>query len=101
MDNRILLEAGANPNVEDDRHVTPLHLASVGGFGLAVKLLLDNKADPFVEDADHNTALSAAEAGGNIGCARLLQRAMAKATVADNASGPFLTLRGVQADSAV
>ncbi|KAF0695494.1 Aste57867_13687 [Aphanomyces stellatus] len=98
---RILLEAGANANVEDERHVTPLHFAAVGGFGLGVKLLLDNKADPFVEDADHNTALSVAEAGGNVGCARLLQRAMAKATVADG-GGPSLTLRGSQvADSQV
>ncbi|KAG9412842.1 Ankyrin repeat [Aphanomyces cochlioides] len=92
---RILLEAGANANVEDERHVTPLHLASVGGFGLGVKLLLDHKADPFVEDADQNTALSAAEAGGNVGCARLLQRAMAKAAVADGGA-PSLTLRGSQ-----
>ncbi|EQC34220.1 hypothetical protein SDRG_08422 [Saprolegnia diclina VS20] len=98
---RILLEAGVHVNVEDERHVTPLHMAAVGGYGLGVKLLLDYKADPFVEDANHNTALTVAEAGGNVGCARLLQRAMAKAAAADGTDASNLTLRGGALDSQV
>ncbi len=81
--------------------MTPLHLVSASGIGLGVKLLLDYKADPFMEDANNNTALSVADNGGNVGCARLLQRAMAKATVADGAADSSLTLRGTSLESHV
>jgi ankyrin repeat protein len=79
---RLLLAAGADPNVQDERCVTPLHLAALGGHALSVKLLLDHHADPFREDVDRHAPLAVAEAGGNVGCARLLQRAMAKAALA-------------------
>ncbi len=62
-----------------------------------MNMLLDFKADPFVEDANNNTALSVAEQGGNVGCARLLTRAMAKASVADGGADSSLTLRGSNA----
>lgn len=92
---RLLLEARADPNVQDERRITPLHLAAVGGHALCVKLLIDNHADPFREDMDQQTPLSIAEKSGNVGCARLLQRAMAKAAVGEDAmqGGDKLTLR--------
>lgn len=92
---RLLLEARADPNVQDERRITPLHLAAVGGHALCVKLLIDNHADPFREDLDQQTPLAIAEKSGNVGCARLLQRAMAKAAVGEDAmqGGDKLTLR--------
>lgn len=91
----LLLEARADPNVQDERRITPLHLAAVGGHALCVKLLLDQHADPFREDLDQHTPLTIAEESGNVGCARLLQRAMAKAAAGDDAlqGDKSLTLR--------
>lgn len=94
--NRLLLAAQADPNVQDEHRITPLHLAALSGHALCVKLLLDHHADPFREDVDRQTPFVIAEKSGNIGCARLLQRAMAKATVNDDLSQAHsvsLTLR--------
>lgn len=82
--------------MQDERRITPLHLAALSGHALCVKLLLDHHADPFREDVDRQTPFVIAEKSGNIGCARLLQRAMAKATVSDDlsqANKVSLTLR--------
>lgn len=81
--------------MHDERRITPLHFAAVGGHALCVKLLLDHHADPFREDLDQHTPLAIAETSGNVGCARLLQRAMAKAAVSDDGVGgdKSLTLR--------
>jgi ankyrin repeat protein len=100
---RLLLAAGADPNVHDERSITPLHFAALGGHALCVKLLLDHQADPFREDLDRQNPLVIAEKGGNVGCARLLQRSMAKATVNDEISpDSSLTLRGTsRIDNAV
>lgn len=102
---RLLLAASADPNVQDERCITPLHLAALGGHALCVKLLLDHHADPFREDVDRHSALVLAENSGNVGCARLLQRAMAKAAVQDDhgADKASITLRAGAArlDSAV
>ncbi|TYZ62796.1 hypothetical protein PybrP1_003603 [[Pythium] brassicae (nom. inval.)] len=88
-------EAGNARVVKRWRRITPLHLAAVGGHALCVKLLLDNHADPFREDLDQHTPLTIAEESGNVGCARLLQRAMAKAAAGDDAQlgDKSLTLR--------
>jgi ankyrin repeat protein len=87
---RLLIDAGADPNVQDERSITPLHFAALGGHAVCVKILLDHHADPSREDLDHQTALDIAEKSGNIGCARLLQRAMTKA----QETTTNLTLRG-------
>lgn len=75
---RLLLEHHADPNVVDERLVSALHFAALGGHGLIVKLLVDARADALVEDIDGQTPLNLAERTGNIGCIRLLQRAIAR-----------------------
>ena len=65
---RLLLEAGANPNIHTENRVnsdtyggayvvgeTPLHLAAAFGDNEMIQLLLDAGADPVARDADGHT----------------------------------------------
>lgn len=79
---RLLLDSSADPNMMDDNRVTPLHLAALGGHGLCVKMLLDYSANPFIEDVNRQTPFQISENTANYGCARLIQRAMAKVSSA-------------------
>jgi hypothetical protein len=58
----LLLEAGAEPNVRDERGATPLHRAAAVWLGEnSVSLLLAAGADPGLRDEDGNTARMIAE----------------------------------------
>lgn len=55
---RLLLEGGANPNIADDRGVTPLIIATSLGYVGVVEALLDHpRIDPNVQDNQGDTAL--------------------------------------------
>lgn len=58
----ILLEAGANPNIQTNSSwATALHRASFRGHLKVVQLLLEKGADPLIQDADGSTALHKAK----------------------------------------
>ena len=54
---KILLDAGANPNLANDKGITPLMLAAVAGYLEGVKALLKAGADAQALNHHHNTAL--------------------------------------------
>ena len=71
---RLLLEAGADPNVDSEALGTPIVLAAGddGDDPAAVELLLEHGADPELNGSLKGTALLSAVAMGNIRIARLL-----------------------------
>ena len=61
----LLLENGAEVNVERGQYGTTLQTASLGGNEMTVKLLLENGADVNAEGGHYGTALQAASSGDN------------------------------------
>jgi ankyrin repeat protein len=61
---KLLLEHGANPNIQDENGDTPLHWTAQWGRLDVVKLLLVYGADPTVKDKDGKTPLDLARAEG-------------------------------------
>jgi ankyrin repeat protein len=61
---KLLLEHGADPNIQDRYGWTSLHEAAIRGFVNVVKLLLEYGADPTVKDKDGRTPLDLARAKG-------------------------------------
>ncbi|KAF5328506.1 hypothetical protein D9758_017321 [Tetrapyrgos nigripes] len=61
----MLLDKGADPNIQDDIFGTALLVASHQGLGEIVGLLLDNGADPNIRGGEHGTALCAASHQGS------------------------------------
>jgi cytohesin len=59
----LLLERGADPNIQDNDGDTPLHLAAANGYSEIVKLLLEHGADPNVQDYGGMTPLHYAATG--------------------------------------
>ncbi len=57
---RVLLEAGADPNIGDKDGETPLHKITNSNKMEAARLLLDHKADPNARDKDQSTPLMSA-----------------------------------------
>jgi ankyrin repeat protein len=53
---RLLLERGADPNIQDNDKWTPLHMASFHGRQKCVKVLLEGGTDPTIKDKCNHTA---------------------------------------------
>jgi len=69
---RLLLEKGADPNIKDDNGATPIIYAVYSRKIDNVKLLLDHHADPNVEDEDGETPLIIAKLNNDIKMVELL-----------------------------
>jgi len=75
---RILLAAGANPNVRSEANYTTLHKAAVHGNLDVVRMLLDHGADVHaVRDGGH-TPMDDAKEKGHVAIADLLRARGAK-----------------------
>jgi ankyrin repeat protein len=75
---QLLLNHGANPNIENEQQATPLHLVARGeydslehGVGTA-RLLLERGVNPAAPDKDRNTPLHLASYLGRLEIAQLL-----------------------------
>jgi ankyrin repeat protein len=70
---RVLLEAGADPNIRDKvEQFTALMFAAAEGQLEVVQTLLDHRADVTLRDVDGDTALDFASQNGHSDVARLL-----------------------------
>jgi len=58
----LLVNRGANVNLEDAGRHTPLHIAAENGLADVVRALLNRGADPFAVDAEDRTPLARAAA---------------------------------------
>ena len=82
---KLLLSAGADPNLPDDEGETPLHVAAFEGTMETVHLLLQHGANPDAATEDGKTPLmNSAKAGHGLIAAQLLA-AGADAQAVDNA----------------
>ncbi|RYG26484.1 hypothetical protein EON82_03115 [bacterium] len=82
---RLLLDAGADPNMPSDRG-TPLHEAVEGDWGspTSVRVLLEAGADPNAADREGRTPLMIAADKGEVECIRLLLAGGADRTLRDH-----------------
>ncbi len=75
---RILLAAGADPNVRDSADYTPLHKAAAHGNVEIVRMLLEHRADPGATRKGGGTALQDAREKGHGDVADLLRASGAR-----------------------
>lgn len=71
---RVVVAAGADPDLLDDAGDSPLHLAAFAGSGALVKILLEAGANPLATDATGRTPLDRAREANNTGCALLISK---------------------------
>ena len=53
---KLLIDGGANPEVEDEHERTPLHYAVIGGYEDVIQLLIAHGATTDLEDEDGRTS---------------------------------------------
>jgi cytohesin len=87
---KLLLEAGADPNVQDDEGCTAMQNVSEAGSEGCVKLLLTSGADLNIHDKKGISALEKASAKGSIDCVRLLLAAGADFNAQNTSGGTAL-----------
>ncbi|HJZ24340.1 MAG TPA: ankyrin repeat domain-containing protein, partial [Candidatus Babeliales bacterium] len=77
---QLILDKGANINLQDDHDYTPLHLAIEENNSENVKLLLGYGADPKIPNEDDDTALMFAQNKGYSEIASLIEAHIARDT---------------------
>jgi len=84
---RMLLDAGAQPDLPDEDGAIPLHDAAAGGYTELVEMLLDRGAGASINaaDSDGDTPLHNAARGGNIEVVLLLLQREANPFLTNNA----------------
>jgi ankyrin repeat protein len=75
---KLLLDAGADVNLQGGNYGTALQAASAGGHSRSVRLLLDAGADVNLMGGKYGSALQAAQQNGHDGIVDLLLSAGAK-----------------------
>ena len=70
---QLLLDNGADVNVQGGEYGNALQRASYGGYEEVVQLLLDNGADVNAQGGKYGNALNAASSRGHEDVAQLLQ----------------------------
>jgi ankyrin repeat protein len=91
----LLVQKGADLNVQDHNSRTPLHLACSGGHLNIVELLVQKGADLNVQDSYSRTPLHLACSGGHLNIVELLVQKGADLNVQDKDSRtPLHFLRG-------
>jgi len=69
---RLVVDCGANPNIQDKDGYTPLHYAAWKGHLKVVELLLEHGANPNIQDKDGYTPLHYAAWKGHLKVVELL-----------------------------
>ena len=69
---KLLLGAGADPNMKYDNGITPLHLAVNSYDSRKIKMLLDAGALPNIANQNGETPLHMAVESGHVECAKVL-----------------------------
>ena len=81
---KLLLKAGANPNIKDSSGNTALIWVSINGHLNIVRLLLKAGANPNIKDSNGNTALTRASRHGHLDIVKLLLKAGADPNIQNN-----------------
>ncbi len=87
---RVLVDAGANVNLQDKYGRSPLHAASDSGRLDVVRVLVDAGADVNLQDANGSSALHYASDKGHVDVARVLVDAGADVNLQDRRSSSAL-----------
>ncbi|KAJ6102932.1 hypothetical protein N7486_005359 [Penicillium sp. IBT 16267x] len=69
---RLLLDLGADVNIQESQHETALYAAAAGGYIEIVRLLLEKGAEINTRGGEYGTALQAAASSGHTEIVRLL-----------------------------